>query len=107
MRGQAVFVQQLQDVVNNLVLGFSEEVWLREGGCRDTGAGILATELGDDVVEVLLRAQALPFEHFHNGGDLLHVGDGRLFEGRALAFGAVAHLPFGVHSRASFCASAI
>jgi hypothetical protein len=64
-------------------------------------------ELYDDVVEVLLRAQALPFEHFHNGGDLSHVGDGRLFEGHALTFGAVAHLPFGVHSRASFCASAI
>jgi len=38
---------------------------LREGGFRDFGSQVLATELGDDVVEVLLRAEALPFEHFH------------------------------------------
>jgi len=34
--------------------------------------GFLA-ELGDDVVELLLRTQALPLQHFHNGRDLPHV----------------------------------
>lgn len=51
----------------------------------------------DDAMQILLRAQALPFEHFHNGGHLSHVGDGRFFDAHALAFGAVvAHLPLKV-----------
>jgi hypothetical protein len=50
-------------------------------------------ELGDDVVAILLRAPALPFEHFPNGHDLLCVGDRRFFEGQGVACGAlvVAH----------------
>ena len=55
---------------------------LQECWCGDS-----CEELCDDVVEVLLRAQALPFEHFHNGGDLPHVGDGRFFDRHALAWG--------------------
>jgi hypothetical protein len=55
-----MLVEQLQDAVDDCVLGLGEEVWLREGGFRNAGAGILAAELGDDVVEVLLRAEALP-----------------------------------------------
>src|SRR5712692_1237042 len=51
--------------------------------------GILAPELGDDVIAILLRAEALPFEHFHNRRDLPHVGDGRFFDRHALACGAV------------------
>ena len=34
--------------------------------------GILAPELGDDVVAILLRTEALPFQHLHNRGDLPH-----------------------------------
>src|SRR5436853_5394564 len=34
---------------------------------------MLATELGDDVIEVLLLAEALPFEHFHNVRNLSHM----------------------------------
>jgi hypothetical protein len=65
------------------------------------GAGVLAAGLCDDVVEVLLGAEALPFKHFHNRGDLPHVGDARLLEGHAVAFGVVVtHLDFGFHSRA-------
>ena len=52
------------------------------------GAGVLATGLCDDVVEVLHGAEALPFKHFHNRGDLPHVGDGRFFDGHAVACGA-------------------
>jgi len=56
----------------------------------------------------LLRTEALPFRYFHDGGNLPHVGDGGFFDGHAVAFGAVvAHWPFGVHSRANFCASGI
>src|SRR5438094_8560228 len=70
--------------------------------------GILALGFGEDVVASLLRTEALPFRHFHDGGNLPHVGDGGLFDGHAVEFGAVvAHWPFGVHSRANFCASAI
>jgi len=69
MRGKLVFVQQLQDVVDDRILGFGEEVRLREGGFRNAGAGILAAELGDDVIEVLLGAEALALEHFHYGGN--------------------------------------
>src|SRR6266481_5687164 len=33
-----------------------------------------------------------PFQHFHNGRDLPHVGDARFFDGHAFAFGVwVAH----------------
>jgi hypothetical protein len=39
-------------------------------------SGEQAPKLGDEVIEVLLRAQALPFEHFHNRGHLLRIGDG-------------------------------
>jgi len=54
--------------------------------------GILAPELGADVVAILLRTEALPFQHLHNRGDLPHIGDGGFFEGHAVACGAwVAH----------------
>jgi hypothetical protein len=36
MRGQLVFLEQREDVVNDLVLSFNEEVWLREGSLRDS-----------------------------------------------------------------------
>ena len=72
------------------------------------GARILAAKFGDDVVEVSLRAEALPFQHFHSRGNLPDIGDGGLFEGHGVACGTiVAHLPFGFHSRARLCASAI
>jgi len=46
----------------------------------------------DDAMHVLLRAQALPFEHFHNGRDLPHVGDGGFLDRHGFAFGTlVAH----------------
>ena len=48
---------------------FGEKVWLRESGLWNAGFGILAAGSGDDVVEVLLRAEALPFEHLHNRGE--------------------------------------
>ena len=87
-----MLVQQFKVVIDDRIFGPGEEVRLREGGLRDRRTGILAVEFGDDVVEVLLRAQVLQFEHFHNGGNLPHVGDGGLFDGHALACGAwVAH----------------
>jgi len=36
--------------------------------------GDLAAELGDDVIEILLRAETLPFEQLHNGENLPHIG---------------------------------
>jgi len=59
MRSQPVLVEQRQDVVDDRVLGLSQQVRLREGGFRNAGAGILAARLGDDVIEVVLRAEAL------------------------------------------------
>jgi hypothetical protein len=50
---------------------------------------VFLAKLGNDAVEVLLRAQALPFEDFHNRGDLPHVGDRGFFEGHGVAFRAV------------------
>ena len=55
------------------------------GRLRYAGMGILAAEFGDDIVEVLLRAEALSFQHVHNRGHLPHVGNGRLFEGHGVA----------------------
>ena len=52
-------VQQREDIVDDLVLGFGEQVRLRKGRLRDVCLGILQAELGDDLVEVLLRAEAL------------------------------------------------
>ena len=40
-------------------------------------------------VKVLLPAELCPFEHFHNRGDPSHTGDGRLFDGHTVAFGAL------------------
>src|SRR5713101_6294015 len=82
---------------------------LKEGGFRDFGSQVLATELGDDVVEVLLRAEVFPLQHFHNRGDLPHVGNRDFFDGYGVAYGAVVatHFSFGFHSRASRCAAAI
>jgi hypothetical protein len=46
-------------------------------------------KLGDDIVGVLLRTKTIPFVHFHNRGNLPHyIGDGRYFDGHAVAFGA-------------------
>ena len=59
------------------------------GRLADSRTGILAAESGDDAVEVLLGAEALPFEHFHNGGNLPHIGDRGFFERHAVAFGAL------------------
>jgi hypothetical protein len=67
MRGQPAPVQQCEDVVNDVVLGLGEQVGFREGRFRNAGTGILAAEFGDDVVEVLLGAESLSFEYFHNG----------------------------------------
>ena len=65
---------------------------LREGRLRNAGTWVLAAKLGDDVVELLLRAQALALQYLHDCGHLPHVGDGRFFEGHAVALGAlVAH----------------
>ena len=76
MRGQPLLVEQFQDVVNDRVPDFGEQIRLREGRLRNDGTGIQPAELDDDLVEVLLRAEALPFEHFHNRGQLPHVGVG-------------------------------
>jgi len=84
-----VLVEQLQDVVDDRGLGFGEEIRLREGGLRDAGTGILAAELGDDVEAVVLRAEALPLQHFHNRGNLPHGGDRRFVDGHAFTCGAV------------------
>ena len=87
-----MLVQQLQYVVDDRVLRLGEEVRLREGRFRNAGSGILAAELSDDVVKVLLRVEALPFEDLHDSSYLPHVGDGGFFEGHAVACGAlVAH----------------
>ena len=66
------------------VLSVGEEVRLREGDLRNAGTGIHSAKFGDDVVEVVLRAEALPFEHFDNRRNLPHVGDGRVFEGHGV-----------------------
>jgi hypothetical protein len=50
---------------------------------------ILAVELGDDAAEVLLRAEAFPFEQLHNGRDLSHIGNGRSVDAHGFTFGAV------------------
>lgn len=80
MQGRAVLIQQLQDVVDDLVLEFGEQVRLREGRPTNAGAGVLTAEFGGDVVEVLLHADALALQYLHNGGKLTRVRDGRLFE---------------------------
>jgi hypothetical protein len=79
MRSQAVLAQQFQPVVNDVVLGIRQQGRFWEG--------IRAAELRDDVVRVLLRTEALAFEHVHNRGNLLHVGDGRLFDGQGARLG--------------------
>jgi hypothetical protein len=84
-----VLVEQFENVVDDLVLGLGEQVRLREGGLRNAGAGIFVAELGDDVVEVLLGTQALPFEYFRNGRDLSHVGDGGFLDRHGVACGTV------------------
>ena len=102
MRGQPGPVQQCEDVVNDVVLGLGEQVGFREGRFRNAGTGIIAAELGDGVVEVLLRAESLSFEYIHNRGSLPHVGDRRFFEGHGVTLGTV--VAHGVLSTDS-CAS--
>ena len=103
-----MLVQQFQLVVDDRVLGFGEQVRLRKGRLRNAGTRVFLATLVDDGVQVLLGAEAHLFQQFDNRRNLSHVGDGRLFDGHAVAFGAlVAHLDFGFHSRASCCASAI
>ena len=50
---------------------------------------ILTAKLGDDVVEVLLGTEALPFKYFYNRCHLPHVGNGGLFEGHGFTLGAI------------------
>src|SRR5437016_10473770 len=99
MRSQPVLIEQRKNVVDDRVLGFGHQVRLRERSLRNAGLGILPAELSDDVVEVLLRAEALALQYFHNRGDLPHVGDSGFLDGHALAFWAViAHGMFSMDS---------
>ena len=52
-RSQPLLVQQFDNIVDDRVLSLSKQVGLRDGRFRDLGAGILATELGDDIVRGL------------------------------------------------------
>jgi hypothetical protein len=81
VRGQPVLSEQCEDVIDDRILRLRQQIGFREGCLRNFGMGILATKLGDDVLEVLLRAEPLSFEDFHDGRDLPHVGDGRFFDG--------------------------
>lgn len=88
-----MFVQDRENVVDDLVFGFGENVRLGEDSLGDSCAGGLAAELGDDVVEVLFGAYPLPLKEFNNSGDLPHIRDRRFFEGHGFAFEAIfAHL---------------
>ena len=48
------------------------------------GTRILAAELGDDAIEILLRSEVLALQHFQNGNILPHIGDRGFFEGHGL-----------------------
>ena len=77
MQGEPVLVEQFEYVVNDLVLSFGEQVRLGEGRLRNAGARILTAKLGDDVVEVLLRAQARALQYLRNLGNPPYLGDRR------------------------------
>jgi hypothetical protein len=76
-------------VVDDRALNLGEPVRFWEGRLRNAGMGILATKLGDDVVAIVLRAEAFSFEHFDNGRDLQQVGNRGFLEGHGFTFGAV------------------
>jgi len=84
-----MLVQQLQNVADHLILGLGEEIRLRESSLWNLCTGIIAAKLGDDVVEGLLGAEALPFQDFHNRGNLPHVGEGSFFDEHGFPFRAV------------------
>lgn len=69
VRSRSVLVELFQDIDDDLGLGFDAEVRLRKRWLRDPRTGILAAKLGNDVVEVLLCSETLPFKQFHNRGD--------------------------------------
>jgi hypothetical protein len=73
-----MLVEQRENIFDDCVLGFGEEVRLMKGRFRNACTGVLEAKLADDVIEVLLRAEAFALQHFHNGGDLPHIGDGCL-----------------------------
>lgn len=50
---------------------------------------ILAAEVVDDDVQVLLGAEALALQDFYESGNLPHVGNRRFFEEHAFAFRAL------------------
>ena len=77
-------IQQFKNVVNNLVLDVSEQDGLRKDGLRDSSAGISTGKFGNDVVKILLRAEALLFEHYHSA-ELPHIRDGRFFHDQGVA----------------------
>ena len=80
-----MLVELFQVIDDDLGLGFDEEVRLRKRWLRDARTGILAAKLVNDIVRVLLRAETLSFEQFHNRGDLSRSGDDDFFERYALA----------------------
>ncbi len=53
-----------------LVLSLGEQVRLRAGRLSKSRARVLATELGDDIVEVFLASKSLLFEHFQDSEHL-------------------------------------
>ena len=85
VRSRSVLVVLFQDIDDDLGLGFDAEVRLRKRWLRDARTRILAAKLGNDIVEVLLCAETLPFKQFHNRGDLSHSGNCDFFERYAVA----------------------
>ena len=64
-----MLVQDSQNIIDDLVFCLRKDVRFREGCFGNLGARILATKLGNDVVEVLLAAESLSFQELDDGGD--------------------------------------
>ena len=60
-----MLVQQREDVIDDLVLGLRQQVWLREDGLRNNGTWILAAEFGDDAGPVSTLERGLNRAQFH------------------------------------------
>ncbi len=86
--GQLVPIQQVQNLSNDGIRRFREEIGFGESGVwvvielsRDSGLRILPAQFPNRVMDVLFNQQPFLFPHLDQGSHFPHAGESEFFQG--------------------------
>jgi hypothetical protein len=77
-------LDQIKNGLDDPIFNFCHDVRFGDSFYGRVGLlrlGCLPTQLRDDIPDFLFGKQSLPFQHFHESRDGLHVGDGQFENG--------------------------